>query len=103
MTTAELKKYNAIKDRNLVLGILFDIMGMLSFGLPVIGEIVDIVWAPVSGFLMMWMYKGSVGKFAGILATAEELLPATDVIPSFTLTWLYVYKIQKQPELKTTS
>lgn len=102
MTATDLRKYKAIRDRNLILGILFDAMGMVSFGLPLIGEIVDIAWAPISGFLMMWMYKGTAGKLAGILATAEEILPVTDIIPSFTLTWLYTYKLRKQPHLTTS-
>lgn len=83
------------KNRDLVLGLLFDGIGMLSFSLPLIGEFSDVVWAPIAGFLMTWMYKGRIGKVAGVFAFLEEIIPFTDVIPSFTLTWIYTYWIKK--------
>ena len=52
------------KIRNLVLGLLFDAIGMLSFSIPILGDFSDVVWAPLAGFLMTWMYKGNVGKVA---------------------------------------
>jgi hypothetical protein len=84
------------KTRDLILGILFDGIGMLSFTIPLVGEFSDVVWAPLSGFLMMKMYKGNIGKIAGTFSFLEEILPFTDVIPSFTLTWIYNYWIKKQ-------
>ena len=83
------------KNRNLILGIVFDAVGMLSFSIPLIGEFSDVVWAPVAGFLMTWMYKGTVGKVGGIFTFLEEIIPFTDFIPSFTLTWIYNYWIKK--------
>lgn len=83
------------KNNKLLLGILFDAVGMLSFTIPLVGEFGDVVWAPLAGFLMTKMYKGRVGKVAGVLTFVEEILPFTDVIPSFTLTWIYTYLIQK--------
>ena len=84
------------KTRNLILGLLFDGIGMLSFTIPGIGEFSDVIWAPLAGFLKTWMYKGTVGKVAGIFTFLEEILPFTDVVPSFTLTWIYSYLIKKQ-------
>lgn len=84
------------KYRNLVLGLLFDGIGMLSFTIPFLGEFSDVVWAPIAGFLMTWMYKGTVGKVAGIFAFLEEIIPFTDIIPSFTLTWIYNYWIRNK-------
>jgi hypothetical protein len=84
------------KNRNLILGIAFDAIGMLSFSIPLIGEFSDVVWAPMAGFLMTWMYKGTVGKVGGIITFLEEIIPFTDVIPSFTLTWIYNYWIKKE-------
>lgn len=83
------------KNRDLVLGLLFDAIGMLSFSIPLIGEFSDVVWAPLAGFLMTWMYKGKIGKVAGVFTFLEEIIPFTDVIPSFTLTWIYTYWIKK--------
>ena len=85
---------NNLKSKKLVLGILFDAIGMLSFTIPGIGEFGDVVWAPLAGFLMTRMYEGRVGKVAGVLTFVEEILPFTDVVPSFTLTWIYTYWIK---------
>ena len=84
------------KFRNLILGILFDAIGMMSFSIPLLGEFSDVVWAPIAGFLMTWMYKGTVGKVGGIFAFLEEIIPFTDFIPTFTLTWVYNYWIKKE-------
>ncbi len=84
------------KIKKLLLGLLFDGIGMLSFTIPFLGEFSDVVWAPLAGFLMTYMYKGRVGKVAGILTFVEEIIPFTDVIPSFTLTWFYTYFIQRK-------
>lgn len=84
------------KKRNLILGIVFDAVGMLSFTIPLIGEFSDVVWAPIAGFLMTWMYKGTLGKISGIFTFLEEIIPFTDFVPSFTLTWIYNYWIKKE-------
>ena len=84
------------KNRNLFLGIVFDAIGMLSFSIPYLGEFSDVIWAPMAGFLMTWMYKGTVGKVGGIFTFLEEIIPFTDFIPSFTLTWIYNYWIKKE-------
>lgn len=73
------------------MGLLFDGIGMLSFTIPGIGEFADVIWAPIAGYLMVKMYKGSSGKVAGIFTFLEELIPFTDIIPSFTLMWMYTY------------
>jgi hypothetical protein len=86
---------NNEKIKKLVLGILFDGIGMLSFTIPGIGEFGDVVWAPLAGFLMTKMYEGRTGKVAGVLTFLEEILPFTDVVPSFTLTWIYTYWIKR--------
>ncbi|MBC7641405.1 MAG: hypothetical protein H7174_03565 [Flavobacterium sp.] len=89
----QLQKNKMLK---LFLGIIFDFIGMISYIIPGIGEMFDVVWAPISGFLLLKMYKGNTGKIAGILGTLEEIIPFTDIIPTFTLTWIYVFYIQKK-------
>ncbi len=84
------------KTRNLVLGILFDCIGMLSFAVPLIGEFSDVIWAPLAGFLMTWMYKGTIGRVGGVVTFLEEILPFSDFIPTFTLTWIYNYVIKSK-------
>lgn len=83
------------KTRDLILSLLFDAIGMMSFSIPFIGEFGDVIWAPLSGLIMVWMYKGSMGKVAGVVSFVEEILPVTDIIPSFTLMWFYTYFIKK--------
>jgi len=82
--------------RKLLLGILLDGVGMISFTIPLLGEFSDVIWAPVAAFIMTRMYKGRVGKVASVLTFIEEALPFTDIIPSFTLTWIYTYYFQKE-------
>ncbi|WP_130735023.1 hypothetical protein [Flavobacterium sp. J27] len=84
------------KKTKLVLSILFDIIGMLSYIVPLFAEVTDVVWAPISGLIMMAMYKGITGKVAGIISFIEEAFPFIDFIPTFTLTWIYQYVIKKE-------
>jgi hypothetical protein len=90
------KKQTSIKTAKLILGILFDFIGMLSYKIPGIAETLDVVWAPISGFLLVVMYKGYTGKVSGIIGFLEEIIPFTDVIPTFTLTWIYQYIFKKE-------
>lgn len=84
------------KQRNLFLGIAFDLIGMLTYLIPVFGEVGDVIWAPISGFMLSYLYKGSIGKVSGVLGFLEEILPFSDFIPTFTLTWIYTYVIKNQ-------
>lgn len=83
------------KMQKLVLSILFDLMGMATFLVPVFGETFDVIWAPIAGLLLNRMYKGTVGKVGGVIVFVEELMPGLDIIPTFTLTWIYTYYFQK--------
>jgi hypothetical protein len=80
----------------LVLGLIFDAIGMISYIIPGLAEFIDIVWAPISSMLLAKMYKGTTGKVAAIIGFLEEILPGMDIIPTFTITWFYVYGINKK-------
>lgn len=95
-----LKKIIMTKYQKLVLGLVLDALGYVSFAIPLLAEFSDIIWAPVSGYLMTKMYQGKSGKIAGIIAFLEEISPGLDVIPTFTLMWLYTYVIR--PKDNTT-
>ena len=84
------------KKTKLILSLIFDGIGMLSYVAPIFGEITDTFWAPISGLLLVLMYKGTAGKIAGLFGTIDELIPFTDVIPTFTITWFYTYIIRKE-------
>jgi len=79
----------------LVMSLLFDSIGMLSFVLPGIGEFSDVIWAPISALLIYKMFKGTEGKIGGMVSFLEELIPGLDIIPTFTLTWIYKFVIKK--------
>lgn len=89
MTKNKDKKY-----QDLVLGLLFDGIGMLSFAVPFIGDFSDVIWAPLAGWLMTRLYKGKVGQAAGVFTFIEEIIPGLDVIPTFTIMWIYTYVLK---------
>lgn len=90
------EKKETNKYKKLGLSILFDAVGMASFTLPFIGEFGDVIWAPLSVFLMARMYKGMTGKIAGMVSLFEELSFGFDFIPTFTLTWVYQYILKRR-------
>lgn len=84
-------------------GILYDLIGMSSMFIPVIGPFLDIIWAPIAAKKMATMYKGNEGKIASIIVFIEELLPISDFIPTFTLMWIYTFVFSPQKENVFTS
>ncbi len=83
-----MKFANLSKYQKLVLSIIFDIVGFITF--------IDIIWAPLSGYLMTKMYKGNKGKIAGVISFLEEIIPGFDIIPTFTIMWLITYVFSKE-------
>lgn len=83
------------KTTKLFLGIIFDLIGMF----PTLFPPVALLWAPLSAVLLALMYKGKVGKIAGVFDFIEELIPGVDFIPTFTITWIYVYIIKVEKTL----
>ncbi len=86
----------SMAKRDLALSLLLDGIGMLSYLFPLVGWMTDLVWAPIAGILLFRMYRGSVGAVGGWVVFIEEVLPGLDFIPTFTLTWCYVYWIKKK-------
>ncbi len=84
------------KYKMLFLGLFMDLVGLVSFIVPGLGESIDFVWAPISSFILAKMYKGNVGKVGAIVNFIEEISPGLDVIPTFTLTWAYTYYYSKR-------
>lgn len=92
----DLKVVEDNRMSKLIIGLILDGIGMISFSIPLLGEFSDVIWAPIAGIIMAKMYKGRVGKVAGVLTFLEEILPFTDIIPSFSLTWIYTYFFQRE-------
>ncbi len=72
---------------NIGLCIVLDLLGMITYFFPGLGEFVDVVWAPISGYLFFKMFGGKLGRIGSVLNFLEEIIPFTDVIPSFTIAW----------------
>jgi hypothetical protein len=67
--------------------ILMDLVGMASYVFPMIAEFSDIVWAPISALIFNKLFGGRLGLIGGVLNFLEEIIPFTDIIPSFTIAW----------------
>jgi hypothetical protein len=80
---------NSNKSSSLLLCIVMDIIGYATYTVPILGEIGDLFWAPVSAFIFFKTFGGWRGAAGGVFNFFEELLPGTDFIPSFTLMWLW--------------
>ncbi|HEY0678650.1 MAG TPA: hypothetical protein VGD17_10205 [Chitinophagaceae bacterium] len=76
---------------SLIACVLMDILGYATYSLPLIGELADVIWAPISAFIFFRMFGGWKGAFGGIFNFVEEIMPGLDFIPTFTLTWLWQY------------
>ncbi len=83
---------NTSKYKKLGYGLVFDALGYVSFIFPPF----DLIWAPAAGYLMTKLYKGKTGKIAGVIAFVEEALPLMDIIPTFTLMWLYTFVFKSE-------
>ena len=57
------------------------------FSIPVIGPFIDVIWAPIAASISYKMFGEKRGKYTSLITFIEEILPATDVIPSFTIFW----------------
>lgn len=102
MNTNISAEFQSKKKKHLVISIILDAIGMLSFAVPFLGEVGDSLFAPVYGILIFMMYrqKTLAGLAGGIIGFIEELLPATDILPTATIMWLYTYILQKDKTFK---
>ncbi len=91
------------KYRKLVKCLVLDGIGMASAAIPVIGPLLDIVWAPVAASISFKMFGNKRGKYTSLITFVEEILPVTDVIPSFTIFWFLFdfLNIGKEAETNT--
>lgn len=86
-----------LKNKLLIKGLMYDVVGMATMAIPLVGPFLDIAWAPYAAKQMSEMYPGKKGKIASVLVFIEEILPFTDFVPSFTLMWLYTFVWKKEP------
>ena len=74
----------------LLLSLAIDSIGSASYMLPVVGEVLDVVYAPIQTVTIMAMYD-YVSGWLQYLSFVEEILFWTDVVPSATIGWLLEY------------
>jgi hypothetical protein len=90
-TTTQLQLKMNRKQPSLVLCIIMDVLGYATYAIPGLGEFADILWAPISALVFFIMFGGWKGALGGMFGFAEEILPGTDFIPTFTIAWLMRY------------
>lgn len=89
-----------LKNKLLIKGLIYDAIGMASYAIPVVGPFTDLLWAPYAAKKMNEMYPGRKGKIASVIVFLEEILPGTDIIPTFTLMWFYTFVWSKEKSPK---
>ncbi|MFD1095778.1 hypothetical protein [Salegentibacter chungangensis] len=89
-----------LKNKLFIKSLVYDAVGMATVAIPVVGPFLDILWAPYASKKMSEMYPGKKGKVASVLVFLEEILPGTDIIPTFTLMYLYTFVWKKEPAPK---
>lgn len=94
-------KYDQKKYRMLIASVIFDIIGVLTFIVPVVGEVFDLIWAPISALLVFIMYRKYYGSVGGVFSFFEEILPGADFIPTFTIMWLLRYYVFEKEKANT--
>ncbi|CDF35459.1 unnamed protein product [Chondrus crispus] len=65
-----------------------DLVGSGSVAVPLVGDALDLVTAPLAAVMLQALFGSTLVTVGGL---AEELLPGTDVIPTATLAWLAEY------------
>ncbi len=71
--------------------IAMDLIGMASYAVPFLGELIDLVWAPISAGIYLKMFGVKRGMLGGMVNFVEELLPGLDIIPTFTISWFLLH------------
>ncbi len=73
--------------------IIMDVLGYATYAVPGLGELGDIVFAPISAIVFYFVF----GSWRGALFNfTEEIIPGTDFIPSFTIMWVIRYFTSRQ-------
>lgn len=80
---------NNQKNASLLVCVAMDLIGYATYAVPVLGELGDIFWAPVSAIIFFKMFGGWKGSVGAVFNFVEEILPGLDFIPSFTMMWLW--------------
>ncbi len=81
-----------------------DLIGCASYLVPGLGEETDIIWAPISAIIFYFAFGKRKAIYGALFNFVEEILPFTDIIPTFTIAWLWQkYFAQKELPASTKS
>jgi hypothetical protein len=80
-----MKKQQEIKLPSILLCLLLDIVGCLSYFIPGWGEWIDAIWAPVSALFFYLLFGGKTGALGATINFLEESVPFADIFPMFTI------------------
>lgn len=80
--------------------LFMDLAGFATYAIPVFGEWMDIIWAPLSALIFYISFGGRTGKIGSMINLVEELLPGTDFFPTFTLAYIYQTIKQRKPVME---
>jgi hypothetical protein len=92
-----LKKFNRIKNLKLAAAIIIDVVGLTTYVVPGAAEGGDMVWGPISGFLIYMLFPNR--KRMALMGAVEEMLPFTDFVPTAYLAWRLDYVKDKNKTL----
>lgn len=70
----------------LIFCICIDILGSANEAIPLAGEFVDVIYAPIAALFLRQLFAGS--NVVALLEFSEEILPFTDVLPLATICWV---------------
>ena len=62
---------------SLLFCVVMDLLGYATYAIPILGELGDLVWAPLSALIFFRAFGGWKGAFGGIFNFVEEILPET--------------------------
>jgi hypothetical protein len=77
-----------MREVHFVLSCIIDLIGMASYAIPGFGEVVDVVWAPISATILYSMYGSWIFSIANFI---EEIIPGLDFIPTALIAWYLIY------------
>jgi hypothetical protein len=91
------QKFEEKKRFDLLASLAIDALGMATFIIPALGEMADVVIAPIISILIYAIHRTTIGAIAGFF---EEIIPFTDIIPTATIIWAYRYILKSERTLK---
>jgi hypothetical protein len=75
------EKLKMKKQPSLPFCIIMDLIGYATYAIPFLGEIGDVIWAPVSAIIFYISFGGKKGAIGGVLNFIEELSPGLILFP----------------------